>query len=73
LANEPVLADERVVARVTSGGYGYTVGESIAYAYLPIALAASGTEVVVEVDGRRVPATVQPEPRYDPANSRIKA
>ncbi|HLE77152.1 MAG TPA: glycine cleavage T C-terminal barrel domain-containing protein, partial [bacterium] len=73
LANEPVLADERVVSRVTSGGYGYTVGESIAYAYLPIALAAAGTVVAVEADGRRVPATVQPEPRYDPANSRIKA
>jgi len=72
LGNEPVLAAERVVSRVTSGGYGYTVGESIAYAYLPITLAA-GTTLAVEVDGRRIPATVQPEPRYDPANSRIKA
>jgi len=29
--------------------------------------------VMVEADDRRVPATVQPEPRYDPANRRIKA
>ena len=28
-----------VVGRVTSGGYGYTVGKSIAYAYLPAAAA----------------------------------
>ena len=73
LGNEPVVAEERVVSRVTSGGYGYTVRESIGYAYLPISLAAAGTAVAVEVDGRRVAATVQAEPRFDPAHSRIKA
>ncbi len=32
--DEPVLADGRVVGFVTSGGYGHTVGQSIALAYL---------------------------------------
>ncbi|HEV8338046.1 MAG TPA: FAD-dependent oxidoreductase [bacterium] len=73
LGNEPVLLDGRVVTRTTSGGIGYTVRESIAYAYLPMELTAVGTEVGVEVDGRRVSATVQREPRFDPANSRIKS
>lgn len=73
IGNEPVYASDGVVGRVTSGGYGYSVGESIAYAYLPAALAAEGAPLVVEVDGNRVPATVQREPRYDPANSRLKA
>ena len=72
LGNEPVFADDRVVSRVTSGGYGYTVGESIAYAYLPVNLAAVGTALAIEVDGTRVAATVQRDPRHDPANSRIK-
>ncbi len=35
LGNEPVRIDGEVVGRVTSGGYGYTVKRSIAYAYLP--------------------------------------
>ncbi len=35
LGSEPVLVDGEVVGRVTSGGYGYTVERSIAYAYLP--------------------------------------
>ncbi len=73
LGNEPVYEAERVVSRVTSGGYGYTVGESIAYAYLPVGLSAVGTGLAVSIDGERVPATVAREPRYDPANSRIKA
>lgn len=73
LGNEPVYDGERVVTRITSGGYGYTVGESIAYAYLPGALTAVGTGLAVVVDGERIPATVQREPRFDPANSRIKA
>ena len=35
LGNEPVRVDGEVVGRVTSGGYGYAVQRSIAYAYLP--------------------------------------
>ena len=35
LGNEPVRVDGEVCGRVTSGGYGYTVERSIAYAYLP--------------------------------------
>ncbi|MBI2972557.1 MAG: FAD-dependent oxidoreductase [Armatimonadetes bacterium] len=73
LGNEPVLADGRVVSRTTSGGIGYTVGESIAYTYLPVALAEVSTELAVEIDGRSVSARVEREPRFDPANSRIKA
>jgi len=72
LGNEPVLSDGRVVSRVTSGGIGYTVAESIAYAYLPMALAAPGTDIMVELDGRRIAARVEREPRFDPTNTRIK-
>ncbi|GAA4921963.1 4-methylaminobutanoate oxidase (formaldehyde-forming) [Nonomuraea thailandensis] len=55
LGNEPVRVDGRVEARVTSGGYGYTARESIAYAYLE---AEPGTPVEVEVEGRWVPGVV---------------
>jgi len=73
LGNEPVTTDGRVVSRVTSGGIGYTVQESIAYAYLPMELTATGTEVKIELDGRSIAARVEREPRFDPTNSRIKA
>ena len=73
LGNEPVISDGRVVSRTTSGGIGYTVGESIAYTYLPLALAELSTDLAVEIDGRSVSARVEREPRFDPTNSRIKA
>ena len=59
-------AGGEIVARVTSGGIGYTVGASIAYAYLPTELAATGTAVDVEVFGEWIGAEVADEPLYDP-------
>ena len=59
----------QVAGRVTSGGYGYTVGASIAYAYLPPEHAAPGTEVAVEIFGEwvagpgRARAAVRPRGR----------
>jgi 4-methylaminobutanoate oxidase (formaldehyde-forming) len=73
LANEPVRAGGDVVARVTSGGIGYTVGASIAYAYLPTELAVTGTAVDVEVFGEWIGAEVADEPLYDPRGERIRA
>ena len=73
LGNEPVRVDGRVVGRVTSGGFGYAVERSIAYAYLPAAHAALGTRVEVDVFGTWVGGVVTREPLYDPANERIRA
>jgi len=73
VGNEPVIHGGKVIAQVTSGGYGFTVRESIAYAYLPASLAAAATGVAIELDGHEVPAAVAREPRYDPTHSRIKA
>jgi len=73
LGNEPVYSADRVVSRVTSGGIGYTVGASIAFAYLPTELAGPGIELTVDVFGERVPATVTQDPLYDPKGERIRA
>ena len=42
LGSEPVPVDGEITGRVTSGGYGYTVERSIAYAYVPAEAAAAG-------------------------------
>ena len=73
LGNEPVRSDGRIVARVTSGGIGYTVGASIAYAYLPVELAGKGTELEVEVFGEWIRAEVVTQPLYDPERERLRA
>jgi glycine cleavage system T protein len=72
LGNEPVALDGVVVGRVTSGGFGYTLGASIAYAYVPTEHAAVDTEVAVDVFGTWTGARVAREPLYDPASDRVK-
>ena len=61
-----------LVGRVTSGGYGYTVGRSIAYAYLPLRTPA-GTQVEVEIFGEWVRGRGRDEPLYDPRGERLRA
>jgi 4-methylaminobutanoate oxidase (formaldehyde-forming) len=73
LGNEPVRVDGEVVGRVTTGGYGYTVERSIAYAYLPAALVAPGTAVTIEIFGTEVAGLVASEPLFDQAGERIRS
>jgi len=72
LGSEPVRIDGQTVGRVTSGGYGYTVGCSIAYAFVP-ASAAVGESVEVDIFGTWVAGRVAQEPLYDPTGSSIRS
>jgi 4-methylaminobutanoate oxidase (formaldehyde-forming) len=72
LGNEPVRVDGQIAGRVTSGGYGYTVERSIAYAYLPPEVEI-GTSVEVDVFGVWVQGEVAPEPLFDPSGERVRA
>jgi 4-methylaminobutanoate oxidase (formaldehyde-forming) len=70
LGSEPVRMDGRPVGRVTSGGYGYTVGRSIAYAYLE--QPEAGLRGEVEIFGRWVGAEVVDGPLYDAEGARLR-
>ncbi len=73
VGKEPILdPDGGVLGYVTSAGWGVTVEESLAYGYLPARHAEEGTEVAVYAEGRRHAATVASEPRFDPANARLR-
>jgi 4-methylaminobutanoate oxidase (formaldehyde-forming) len=71
LGNEPVRIDGAIVGRVTSGGIGYAVGRSIAYAYLPPEKGI-GTRGEIDLFGEWVGFEVVREPLYDPAGERIR-
>ncbi len=58
---EPVQWNDQIVGRVTSGGYGYTLQKSIAYAYLPTTV-SMGATVEVEVNGQWVSGMVSKDP-----------
>ncbi len=72
MGKEPVLLGDEVLGYVTSAGFGYSVGESLAYAYLPAGCAEEGTMVEVEYFGDRFPAMVVSEPRWDPEGARLR-
>jgi 4-methylaminobutanoate oxidase (formaldehyde-forming) len=73
LGGEPLRIGADVVGRVTSGGYGYTVGASIAYAYLPAEESKPGTAVTVNVFGDWVAGRVVDQPLLDPKSTRVHA
>ena len=68
----PVYLGEDYVGLVSSGGYGHTLGKSIALAYVRTDLAKPGTELDVLVLGERRKAVVAEEPLYDPENARLR-
>lgn len=74
LGKEPIWADgDKIISWVASGGFGYSVAKSIAYAYLPIEYTKIGTRLEVELFGERMGAEVVKEPLWDPKGERVKA
>ena len=54
------------IGQVSSGGYGFTVGKSLAFGYIRPDCAEPGTELEVMILGEKYPARVLGEPLYDP-------
>lgn len=57
-----VYAGDDQVGVLTSGGFAPTLGHPIAMAYVDAAQTAAGTELSIEVRGKRLPAVVTPMP-----------
>ncbi|MEQ9330651.1 FAD-dependent oxidoreductase [Thalassobaculum sp.] len=68
--DEPVDAGDRTVGFVTSGGFGHSVGRSLALAYLDTGFLDA--DLTVEILGDRRPARVLAEPPVDPSGSRMR-
>jgi glycine cleavage system T protein len=70
---EAIYHEGKVLTRVRSGGYGYTMKKNILYAYLPTELAKRGNRFELElIEGRRygeVTATLL----FDPKGERLRA
>lgn len=75
LGKEPIRLSgkDEIIGWVASGGYGYSVEESIVFAYLPIELSKVGTRLDIEFFGERIGATVKKMPLWDPKGERIRA
>jgi dimethylglycine oxidase len=74
MGKEPIFAPggDRALGYVTSANYGYSVGKSLAYGYLPVELASEGTPVEIYYYGERYLARVDKDPQFDPLGERMK-
>jgi glycine cleavage system aminomethyltransferase T/glycine/D-amino acid oxidase-like deaminating enzyme len=73
LGKEPIRVGGETAGYVTSAAFGYTIGRSIAYGWLPAEAAVSGTRVEVDWFGERLPATVTEDPLFDPGMTRLRS
>jgi glycine cleavage system aminomethyltransferase T len=71
MGKEPLFVKGRVVGYVTSGGFGFSVGRSIAFGWLPPDL-AEGEAVDVDVFGERHGGRIVADPLWDAAGERVR-
>lgn len=69
--DEPLLVDGRIVGRMTSGSYGYTLGRACGIATVDADLPVDA-DVVVDCAGTLVPADVSTRPLFDPDGTRMR-
>lgn len=72
IGGEGVFADETPIGLTTSGGFGFTVDKSLAFAYVEASHAKPGTTLNVMILGEMRPATVLEGPIYDPKNEELR-
>jgi glycine cleavage system aminomethyltransferase T/glycine/D-amino acid oxidase-like deaminating enzyme len=74
MGKEPIYSEDEsaVLGYVTSANYGYSVGQSSVYGYLPTEFAQVGTKVKVYFFGELHSATVTKEPLFDPNGRQLK-
>jgi dimethylglycine dehydrogenase len=71
--SEPLYSGGELIGRATGGGYGWRTNKSLALGMVRPEKAEIGTEIEIEILGRRHPATVIPESPFDPGNERLKS
>ena len=76
LGGEGVFAspadDAEAIGLTTSGGYGFTVAKSLAFAYVTADHAEPGNELGVMILGEMKKAVVLSEPAFDPENVELR-
>lgn len=69
---EPIWVDGKVVGFVTSGGYGHTLGKSMAMGMIDSEHSGVGTELSIHIVGSERSASVIASSPYDPAGKAMR-
>jgi dimethylglycine dehydrogenase len=71
--SEPIYRGDEVVGRVTSGGFGWRLGKSLALGMVRPELGELGSELEIAILGKRHKVTIVEESPFDPQNERLRA
>jgi glycine cleavage system aminomethyltransferase T len=69
---EAIQYGSKIVSRVRSGGYGYTLKKNILYAYLPVELAKTGTRLLMDLIEGGCQGEVTATVLFDPKGERLR-
>jgi 4-methylaminobutanoate oxidase (formaldehyde-forming) len=70
---EALYHEDKVLSRIRSGGWGFTLQKNIFYAYLPVELAKVGNRFEVELIEGRFAAQVTPTVLLDPKGEGLRS
>jgi glycine cleavage system aminomethyltransferase T len=70
---EAIYHEDKVLTRVRSGGYGFTLKKNILYAYLPVGLAKQGNRFIIDLIEGRHEAEVTATVLFDPKGEKTRA
>ncbi|MGH8254261.1 MAG: GcvT family protein [Steroidobacteraceae bacterium] len=73
IGDEPIWHGGKVVGWVTSGGYGHSVGQSLAMGYVANSVAAETSGFAVEIIGARRDAQRLAEAPFDSSGARMRS
>ncbi|UCF27007.1 MAG: aminomethyltransferase family protein, partial [Chloroflexota bacterium] len=69
---EAVSMNGEVISRLRSCGYGFTINRNIGFAFLPLSLATTGTNLEIEIFDSHHNAQVMPDILVDPKGENLK-
>ena len=75
LHDEPILYDDTIVGRTTSGNYSFNFNKSLAFGYVSINKSEDlkSNKLEIEIEKIRYKASIEHHPLFDPKNSYLKS
>lgn len=73
IGNNPIYKDGEVVGRATGGGYGWRMQTSLALAMVKPSLSGIGTELEIDILGKRYKCRVLEDSPHDTSNEKLRS
>jgi dimethylglycine dehydrogenase len=73
IGNNPIYQDGKVIGRATGGGFGWRMNKSLALGMVHPSCADVGTDLEIEILGKRYACRVLEDSPHDPTNEKLRS